>query len=101
MSNPLILIVDDDLAAQRALIQVLKKENSQAEGASSAADALQKLNEKQFDLIITDIRMESIDGIELMREARSKWPNTPVIVMTAFASIDTAVRSIHEGAYDY
>ena len=101
MSGYQILIVDDDAAAQRALIQVLKKENYEPEGASSAREALIKLNDRSFDLVITDIRMEGMDGIELMREIRSRWRNTPVIVMTAFASIDTAVRSIHEGAYDY
>jgi two-component system, NtrC family, response regulator AtoC len=101
MSGYQILIVDDDAAAQRALIQVLKKENYESEGASSAREALIKLNDRSFDLVITDIRMEGMDGIELMREIRSRWRNTPVIVMTAFASIDTAVRSIHEGAYDY
>src|SRR6185503_21304925 len=53
------------------------------------------------DLLITDIRMERMDGMELMREVRQRWPDLPVIVMTAFASIDTAIRSIHAGAYDY
>jgi len=45
--------------------------------------------------------MERMDGMELMREVRTKWPHMPVMMMTAFASIDTAIRSIHEGAYDY
>jgi two-component system response regulator AtoC len=59
------------------------------------------VNEKPYDLIVTDIRMEGMDGMELMRAVRSQRPDIPVIVMTAFASIDTAIRSIHEGAYDY
>jgi DNA-binding NtrC family response regulator len=101
MTEPAILIVDDDLAAQRALIQVLRREKYAVEGASSAADALGKLSARTFDLLITDIRMERMDGMELMRQVKSKWPDIPVIVMTAFASIDTAIRSIHEGAYDY
>jgi DNA-binding NtrC family response regulator len=101
MSEPRSLIVDDDLAAQRALIQVLRREKYDTEGASSAAEALQKLNEKSFDLVVTDIRMSRMDGMELMRAVKLKWPHLPVIIMTAFASIDTAIRSIHEGAYDY
>jgi len=101
MSEPLILVVDDEIDAQRALIQALKREKYHVEGATSATEALRKLTEKNYDLVITDIRMERMDGMELMRQVRSRWPDTLVIVMTAFASIDTAVRSIHEGAYDY
>jgi DNA-binding NtrC family response regulator len=101
MSETSILIVDDDQSAQRALIQVLRREKYSAEGASSAREALNKLSEKSFDLLVTDIRMERMDGMELMRAVKSKWPDLPVIIMTAFASIDTAIRSIHEGAYDY
>jgi DNA-binding NtrC family response regulator len=101
MSEPLILVVDDEIAAQRALIQALKREKYHVEGATSATEALRKLTEKNYDLVITDIRMERMDGMELMRQVRARWPDTLVIVMTAFASIDTAIRSIHEGAYDY
>jgi DNA-binding NtrC family response regulator len=101
MKETSILVVDDDIGAQRALIQVLKKEGYAVEGASSAADALVKLQERTPELLITDIRMERMDGMELMREVRAQWPELPVIIMTAFASIDTAIRSIHEGAYDY
>jgi DNA-binding NtrC family response regulator len=101
MKETSILVVDDDIGAQRALIQVLKKEGYSVEGASSAAVALQKLQEHAPDLLITDIRMERMDGMELMREVRMRWPDIPVIIMTAFASIDTAIRSIHAGAYDY
>jgi two-component system response regulator AtoC len=101
MSESLILVVDDDAAALKALMQVLRKENYVVEGASSAAEAMQRLAHGPADLVITDIRMERMDGMELMRELHARWPNLPVIVMTAFASIDTAIRSIHEGAYDY
>jgi DNA-binding NtrC family response regulator len=101
MTDASILVVDDDSGVQRALLQVLKKEGYRTEGASSAAEALDKLKDSPVDLLITDIRMERMDGMELMREVRALWPDTPVIVMTAFASIDTAVRSIHAGAYDY
>jgi two-component system response regulator AtoC len=101
MSNPAILVVDDDSSALKALMQVLRKENYTVEGASSGAEALQRLAQGPVDLVITDIRMERMDGMELMREMHARWPSLPVIVMTAFASIDTAIRSIHEGAYDY
>jgi two-component system, NtrC family, response regulator AtoC len=101
MNASSILVVDDDLSAQRALIQVLKKEGYIVNGVSSASAALEKLQEESADLLITDIRMERMDGMELMREVHVRWPDMPVIIMTAFASIDTAIRSIHAGAYDY
>jgi two-component system response regulator AtoC len=101
MSEPSILVVDDDQSALRALLQVLRREKYSVAGASSASEALDKMRQKAYDLLITDIRMERVDGIELMRSVKSEWPGIPVIVMTAFASIDTAIRSIYEGAYDY
>jgi DNA-binding NtrC family response regulator len=101
MNNASILVVDDDPGAQRALLQVLKKEGYSVDAASSATAALEKLQEQSVDLLVTDIRMERMDGMELMREVRQRWPDLPVIIMTAFASIDTAIRSIHAGAYDY
>jgi two-component system, NtrC family, response regulator AtoC len=101
MSEPFILVVDDEIEAQRALIQALKREKYHVDGATSATEALSRLSDKTYDLVITDIRMERMDGMELMRQVRTRWPDTLVIVMTAFASIDTAIRSIHEGAYDY
>jgi DNA-binding NtrC family response regulator len=101
MNEASILVVDDDVGALRALIQVLKKEGYSVEGAPSAAGALEQLQKHPADLLITDIRMERMDGMELMREVRLRWPDLPVIIMTAFASIDTAIRSIHAGAYDY
>jgi two-component system response regulator AtoC len=101
MSEHVILVVDDDEGALKALMQVLRKESYRVEGASSGAEALQRLAQEPADLVITDIRMQRMDGMELMRELHARWPKLPVIVMTAFASIDTAIRSIHEGAYDY
>jgi len=101
MRNPAILVVDDDASALKALMQVLRKESDRVEGASSASEGLKRLEREPVDLVITDIRMERMDGMELMREIQSRWPGIPVIVMTGFASIDTAIRSIHEGAYDY
>jgi len=101
MSNPVILVVDDDPSALQALMQVLRKANYQVDGASSGSEALQQMEHGHTDLVITDIRMKPMDGMELMRELHARLPALPVIVMSAFASIDTAVRSIHEGAYDY
>jgi len=101
VSESLILVVDDEIEAQRALVQALKREKYNVESATSGTEAMRKLGERPFDLVITDIRMERMDGMELLSRVRARWPDTLVIVMTAFASVDTAIRAIHSGAYDY
>src|SRR5207344_1272176 len=70
-------------------------------GAATAAEALSRFDRTPFDLVLTDVRMEGMDGIELLRAVKSRRREVPVIIMTAFASIDTAVRAIDERAYDY
>ena len=96
-----ILVVDDDADARTTLVRVLEKEGYTAVGASSATEALDSFEQSVFDLILTDMRMEGMDGIELLRAIKSRRSDVPVIIMTAFASIDTAVQAIDERAYDY
>ena len=99
--RPNILIVDDDTDARTTLVRVLEKEGYAVTGAGAAIDALNKFDNGAFDLVLTDMRMEGMDGIELLRALKLRRPEIPVIIMTAFASIDTAVQAIDERAYDY
>jgi DNA-binding NtrC family response regulator len=99
--NARILVVDDDVDARTTLVRVLEKEGYTAVGASTAADALANFDRTVFDLVLTDMRMEGMDGIELLRAIKTRRTDVPVIIMTAFASIDTAVQAIDERAYDY
>ena len=96
-----ILVVDDDVDARTTLVRVLEKEGYTAVGASTAVDALDNFDRTVFDLVLTDMRMEGMDGIELLRAIKTRRTDVPVIIMTAFASIDTAVQAIDERAYDY
>ena len=96
-----ILVVDDDVDARTTLVRVLEKEGYIAVGASTAPEALDSFDESVFDLVLTDMRMEGMDGIELLRAIKTRRSDVPVIIMTAFASIDTAVQAIDERAYDY
>jgi two-component system response regulator AtoC len=96
-----ILIVDDDAGARRAVVRVLSREGYTLEAAGSGAEALLHLARDSYDLVLTDIRMDRMSGTELLEEIRGRWPALPVIVMTAFAGVDTAVSSIHAGAFDY
>src|SRR5215467_14054653 len=96
-----ILIVDDDMDARMTLVRVLEKEGYSVTGAASAEEALSRFDHAPFDLVLTDMRMEGMGGIELLRALKARRNDVPVIIMTAFASIDTAVQAIDERAYDY
>lgn len=97
-----ILIVDDEKDMLSLLSRIIKEDkdyNITAE--TDPFRALKILNEKRMDLIITDLKMPGMDGIKLLREARKIDPHVSVIILTAYATIETAVQAIQEGAYDY
>jgi DNA-binding NtrC family response regulator len=80
---------------------MLEKKGYQVYGAGSGEEALQHLEEVRMDLVITDLRMPGIGGMEFLHRLKAQWPDTEVVVMTAFGSIDTAVAAMRLGAYDY
>ncbi|HET6673918.1 MAG TPA: sigma-54 dependent transcriptional regulator [Nitrospiraceae bacterium] len=96
-----ILVVDDEVNIRGALITMLEKRGYLVRGASSAEEALDALDGTQAELVITDLKMPGIGGMELLRRVKERWPDTEVVVMTAYGSIDTAVEAMRRGAYDY
>ena len=96
-----LLIVEDEETLSQSLQRVLSKDGYEVEAVNSAEAALKKLEEAAYDLIITDITLPGIDGIELLRRIREKFSDQIVIIMTAYASIETAVGALRGGAYDY
>jgi DNA-binding NtrC family response regulator len=98
---PSMLIVDDDRSALDSLAEVLQKEGYAVVRAKSGAEALEALSSENLNLVLTDLRMREIDGMKVLEETRSRRPDLPVIVMTAFAAMDTAIEAISKGAYDY
>lgn len=96
-----ILIVDDEVNIRNALVTMLEKKGYQVYGAGTGEEALQHLEEARMDLVITDLRMPGIGGMEFLRRLKDHWLDTEVVVMTAFGSIDTAVAAMRLGAYDY
>ena len=96
-----ILVVDDEVNIRNALVTMLEKKGYQLYGAGTGEEALQRLEEVRMDLVITDLRMPGIGGMEFMHRLKEQWPDTEVVVMTAFGSIDTAVAAMRLGAYDY
>jgi two-component system response regulator PilR (NtrC family) len=96
-----ILVVDDDRSMREFLEILLTKEQYQVSLAASGEEAFQILDENTFDLVITDIRMKDIDGIDVLKKAKKESPETMVVMISAFATADTAVEAMKEGAYDY
>ncbi len=96
-----VLVVDDEPASRESLADVLKEEGYELASAASGEEALGLLDQAEFDLVITDLRMPGIDGVTLLREVRRRCPQTLVILITAHASVETAVEALREGAHDY
>jgi len=96
-----ILVVDDDQGIREFLEIMLKGEGYRVTTASDAGKALNRCKKEAFDLIITDLKMPKMDGIGFLREIKAISPETLVILITAYASGETAVNAMKEGAYDY
>ncbi|MDO8955282.1 MAG: sigma-54 dependent transcriptional regulator, partial [Deltaproteobacteria bacterium] len=96
-----ILIVDDQVNTCKSLRAILKKSGYPSDYTLRAEDALQRLQAEPFDIVITDIRMPGMDGIQLLEELKKIQPHLVVIMITGYATIKSAVESIQKGAYDY
>ncbi len=102
MAQPVrILIVDDDEVTCNLLEEVLAKEGYEIHKALDGRVAIEKGEGRSYDVVLTDIKMLDVDGMQVLRAYRHKDPETIVIMMTAFGSIETAIGAIKEGAYDY
>jgi len=99
--TPQLLVVDDDRAMREMLASLFKERGLWVEEASSARAALELSAEREFDVVLSDIRMPGLSGIELVGQLRRLRPNTPVVLMTAFGTIDSAVEAMRAGAFDY
>jgi DNA-binding NtrC family response regulator len=98
---PRILVVDDEPSILSVFGTLLKAQNHEVTPARSGEAALALLQQQPFDLMISDIRMGAMDGMQLLREARRDHPGIAVILLTAFGTVETAVEAMKEGAFDY
>ncbi|KAF0151231.1 MAG: transcriptional regulatory protein pilR [Ignavibacteria bacterium] len=96
-----ILIVDDEKPIRDSLKMLLDEEGYTTSVAADGEDALQKLQEENYDVVITDIKMPKLDGMQLLEAASKVSPDTFFFIMTAFASVKTAIDALRHGAYDY
>lgn len=100
-NNRHILVVDDEPLVRRSLSEFLTLQGYAVTAASSAKEALGLLENYNADIVIADIKMPEMDGVELLKKIKIAHPETPVILITSYGSIENAVEAIKEGAYDY
>ncbi len=96
-----ILVVDDERSMREFLDIMLSKEGYHISLAENGEEACELLDKEEYDLLITDIRMKDVDGIAVLKKAKSVMPDIVVVMISAFATADTAVDAMREGAYDY
>ena len=99
--EPSILIVDDDTNLLSVLKSFLKEQEYLVTPCSNGLEAIQKCRERTFDVVITDIMLPGATGLDVLRETRKIDPGVLVILITGFASLESAVEAIRQGAYDY
>ena len=96
-----LLLVDDDLDLAKSVQEVLEKREFDVTLAHNGQDALDKMEDHHFEVVLTDFQMPKMGGFELLAKVRKRHPRTPVIIMTAFGSMDRAIEATKQGAFDY
>ncbi|QTA80295.1 Two component system response regulator, sigma54-specific [Desulfonema limicola] len=99
--KPAILIVDDDSGHRITLETIIKSWGYRTESAADGTEAVEKVQEKAFDLILMDVRMAVMSGIEALKKIKIYNPAIPILIMTAYSSVESAVEALKAGAYDY
>ncbi len=96
-----ILVVDDEVNIRNALVTMLDKRGYRVEGVGTGEEALVSLDATEADVVVTDLKMPGMGGMEFLRRLKDAWAQTEVIVMTAYGAVETAVEAMRLGAYDY
>lgn len=96
-----ILVVDDEPGVMLTIQAILAQEGYAVDSAASGAQALERLRARQYDLVLTDLRLGDLDGLDVLAEVRKTSSRTVAIVLTGYASLESAIQAMREGAYDY
>ncbi len=101
-SNKLkIMVLDDEPIVCKRLKPALEKQGYEVETFTQSSEAMERIKQVSYDIIITDLKMKGIDGMQLLDEAKRRSPRTEVIVITGFATMETARESFHKGVFDF
>lgn len=99
--NPRILIVDDEATIRASLLEALAADGYETDAAESGEEALARCHGTAYDLLVTDLKLPGVSGLEILQALRNQGKQTPVIMMTAYGDVDTAVSAMRLGAYDF
>ncbi|WP_449242974.1 sigma-54-dependent transcriptional regulator [Desulfovibrio sp.] len=97
----LVLVVDDEPIARKNLAHVLGRMGCQVSQAADGRQALAELEKNEFDLVLTDLMMEGVDGLAVLQRTKELWPDTEVLMITGYPTVETAVEAMRQGAYHY
>lgn len=101
MSAVRVLVVDDEMRVCNSCMKTLKSEGYTVDYALNGEEALEKVADGNFDLVVTDLKMPKVDGMQLLRRVKEKWPDVNVVMITGYGTIRSAVEAIKLGAFDY
>ena len=98
---PSILVIEDKDSMQKMLTATLESEGYEVDAVGDGPDALDKARDKRYDLVLTDLKLPNMDGLEVLSQVKEIDPETSVILMTAYGTIESAVKAMRLGAYDF
>lgn len=101
MDNTKILIVDDELIMRESLSGWLERDGHEVSAAASGEEAMEVLKDSRFDILLVDIKMEGMSGLDVLKQVKESDPDVDVVMITAYGSIPTAIEAMKKGAYDY
>ncbi|MEW6079207.1 MAG: response regulator [Thermodesulfobacteriota bacterium] len=99
--KPAVLIVDDDKALCRSMLKIFNVRHIPAQAVNDGREALEELSRRMYDVVLLDVKMPGLDGIEVLQEMRRRGITAEVVVLSGHASLETAVEIVKYGAYDY
>jgi len=101
MSKGRILVIDDEDIVRLSCSRTLVPEGYELAMAKNGQEGLKILEEGSYDLVLTDLKMPNMDGIEVLAKIKERWPSTDVVIVTGYQTVETAVKAIKLGAFDY
>ncbi len=96
-----IMVLDDEPIVCKRLKPALEKQGYEVDAFTQSSEAMEQIKQVEYDIIITDLKMKGVDGMQLLGEAKRRSPKTEVIVITGFATMETAKESFHKGVFDF
>jgi signal transduction histidine kinase len=101
MATSKVLVVDDEQSVATTIKAILQLDGNEVTAVTTGKEALEQIRGHEFDVVLTDLRLDDLDGIEILRETQKLWPDTVSIMLTGYASLESAVTALRAGAYDY